>query len=146
MERSTEGQVFSAVGTVPGAGTSTGPRTYGLLDSQLPPGATLLYYRLLQTDFDGTSTYSPVRTVVLTGKAAAAQLLAYPNPAHDAVRVLLVGPSPAAPLQVFDALGRVVRSQPAPTAGTEAVLPLTGLPTGVYLIRCGNLSQRLTVE
>ena len=88
-----------------------------------------------------------MRSVALVGKGSETQLLAYPNPAHNAVRVrLLNGVLTTAPLQVFDALGRLVRTQPAPAPGTEALLPLGGLPAGFYVLRCGALSQRLTVE
>ena len=62
------------------------------------------------------------------------------------MRVLLLGPATTAPLEVFDVLGRLVLTQPAPTSGTETVLPLAGLSTGVYVLRCGPLAQRLTLE
>lgn len=148
VERGTDGQVFAAVGTVAGAGPgpSSTPRAYAFVDTRLPAGAALLYYRLRQTDRDGTIAYSPVRVVALNGTVVPPLLLAYPNPTRGTVRVLLLGPVPAAPLRLLDALGRAVRSQPAPAAGTEAVLPLAGLPAGLYVLRCGALSQRLTVE
>ena len=76
----------------------------------------------------------------------APQLEAYPNPARDAVRVRVLHAAPAGPLQLFDALGRLVHAQPAPAPGAEATLPLTGRPSGLYVLRCGALSQRLTVE
>ncbi len=145
-ERSVDGTVFVAVGTVAGAGTSSAPRAYSLLDARLPADAALLYYRLHQVDADGTGAYSPVRTVALAGAVAPPQLLAYPNPAHDAVVVRLLGPAPTAPLYLLDALGRAVRTRPAPAAGAEAVLPLGGLSAGLYVLRCGALSQRLAVE
>ena len=58
----------------------------------------------------------------------------------------MLNTAPAGPLQLFDALGRLVHTQPAPGSGTEATLPLTGRPSGLYVLRCGALSQRLTVE
>lgn len=146
VERSVEGQVFGPVGTVPGAGTSSTPHTYHLADTQLPYGATALYYRLRQLDENGTVTYSPVRTVQLARVAAASQLQAYPNPAREAVRIKLLGPAATAPLEVYDATGRLLRTLPAPAPGTEAVLPLASLPAGLYVLRCGPLSQRLTVN
>jgi hypothetical protein len=108
--------------------------------------ASTWFYRLRQVDRDGTASFSPVRMVSFTGTTGPAQLLAYPNPAHNAVQVVVLGTVPAGPLQVFDAVGRLVRSQQAPTVGTEVALQLTGLPSGVYVLRCGMLSQRITVE
>lgn len=146
VERSVAGQSFVAVGHVGGAGNSNTLRTYSFLDASLPATATQLYYRLRQTDLNGATTYSPVRMVALGGMAPAAQLLAYPNPAHEAVFVRLVGPADAAPLQVFDATGRLVRTQALVPDGGETTLSLADLPAGFYLLRCGTLSQRLVVK
>ena len=71
---------------------------------------------------------------------------AYPNPARDAVRVRVLNTAIAGPLQLFDALGRLVHTQPAPAPGAEATLLLTGQPSGLYVLRCGALSLRLLVE
>jgi hypothetical protein len=73
----------------------------------------------------------------------AAQL--YPNPAHGTATLRLPTGAPRLPLTLADALGRTVRRYPAP-AGAEAVLDLRGLPAGTYVVRCGQLSQRLVVE
>jgi len=147
VERSVAGRPFAAIGTVAGAGNSVVARSYDLLDTKLPAGATVLYYRLRQVDLDGTTTYSPVRAV-LFGKAkdAPTQLLAFPNPAHGTVRVQLLGAATAAPLELFDSLGRRVRTQATLADGGETTLSLADLPAGLYVLRCGKLSKRLTVE
>ncbi|WP_210520952.1 cadherin domain-containing protein [Hymenobacter terricola] len=145
VERSTNGTAFDRIGTMAAAGSTSAPRTYALTDAQLP-GVALLYYRLRQVDLDGTASYSPVRAVALSGVVPLAQLLAYPNPAHDAVRVVITGAEAPAPLQLFDAVGRLVWSQSFPANGPETTLPLTGLPTGVYLLRSGLLTQRLILQ
>ena len=73
--------------------------------------------------------------------------LAWPNPAHGSLTVRLPTSAPAAtPLELTDALGRVVRGLPAPTAGTDISLSLAGLPAGLYTLRCGSLHQQLVVE
>ena len=145
VERSIDGKVFARIGVVAAAGNSSTPRAYSLVDNQLPAGVARFYYRLRQVDTDGTATYSPVRVVTRLAPAEA-PLLAYPNPAHDAVHVRVLGAVAEAPLLVFDGLGNLVRTQPAPAAGTEAVMPLAGLPAGFYILRCGAFSQRLTLE
>jgi hypothetical protein len=148
VERSVGGLPFAAIGTVAGAGTSNVSNAYSLLDAKLPSGATQLYYRLRQEDLDGTITYSPVRSVSLAAAKtdAPAQLLAYPNPAHQAVQVQVLGAATTAPLEVYDTLGRLLRTQAAPAEGEKATLSLDGLSTGLYILRCGKLSQRLRVE
>ncbi|MVN74982.1 T9SS type A sorting domain-containing protein [Hymenobacter sp. HMF4947] len=146
VERSVAGQTFVAVGQVSGAGSSNTLHTYSFLDASLPAKATQLYYRLRQTDLNGATTYSPVRTVSLVNTVVAAQLLAYPNPARETVFVRLVGTADAAPLQVFDATGRMVHTQAIAPDGGETTLSLADLPLGFYLLRCGTLSQRLVVK
>ena len=147
VERSLNGTSFARIGTVAAAGSSSSARRYELLDAQLPSGAATLYYRLKQVDTDGTSSYSPVRVVGLSGAAAGLSL--YPNPTHGGTATLM-GVLPGTAVTVFDALGRIVTSAAADAAGTAAlVLPAglpTGLPTGVYVVRAGNKALRLTVE
>ena len=89
--------------------------------------------------------------------ALAEQLSLYPNPARRSATLTV----PAALLRqtglltLADALGRTVRQRyvtPAAgsTADTRAELDLTGLPTGVYLLRllssAGPLTKRLVIE
>jgi hypothetical protein len=78
-------------------------------------------------------------TVTTTRDAAlAATLSVYPNPSADG-RYVLSATEPAllaAPLTVFDATGRVVRSEVAPKATTAPrSLDLSGLPGGVYTLQ-----------
>lgn len=145
VERSATGRDFGRLATVAGQGSKATPTDYALRDAALPPGATLLYYRLRQVDLDGHASYSPVRPVALA-PVTVPQLLAYPNPARGTAWVQLLGPAIAAPLQVFDALGRLVRVQPFLALNTETTLPLAGLAPGAYVLRCGPLRQRLSVE
>jgi hypothetical protein len=143
VERSLDGKTFALIGRVAAAGTSSSARSYALLDGQLPTGAALLYYRLKQVDADADGTsYSPVRTVALTGAAAGLNL--YPNPTHGAAT--LVGAQPGAAVTVLDALGRAVTRASADAAGTAALTLPAGLPPGVYVVRAGSQALRLTVE
>ena len=69
----------------------------------------------------------------------------YPNPARRTATLRLPAGTAPAPLVLTDAQGRTVRRYPAP-AGAEAALDLTGLPTGLYLLRGAGPAQRLVVE
>lgn len=143
VQRRLDGQTFTTVGTVGGAGTSSTAHAYGFRDTRLPAGAAVLYYRLRQVDTNGQATYSPVRSVLPGQSDLAPQLQAYPNPAHGAVSVRILGPLPTAPLQLFDAMGRPVRTQSVADADTS--ISLQGMPSGLYILHCGALSQRLVV-
>ena len=143
VERSADGRTFARIGTVAAAGSSSAVRSYELLDARLPTGAALLYYRLKQVDADGTFSYSPVRTVALTG--AAAGLALYPNPAPGGAATL-TGAQPGAVVTVYDALGRPVTTASADAAGTAVLVLPAGTPAGVYVVRAGARAVRLTVE
>jgi len=59
--RSKDGKAFEPIGTVKGAGNSTTIRKYSFVDEQPYRGTS--YYRLRQTDFDGTSELSEIVAV-----------------------------------------------------------------------------------
>jgi hypothetical protein len=90
------------------------------------------------------AVYDP--NALLAAKAAyAAPATFYPNPAHGTATLRLPAGAPRLPLTLSDALGRAVRRYPAP-ASAETELDLRGLPAGAYLLRCGQVAQRLVVE
>ena len=141
VERSLDARLFQGIGTVAGAGTSPTRHDYTLLDNKLPGGAKLLYYRLRQTDLNGTLTYSPVRTVALTAQAAG--FVVYPTkvPVGQAATYLYTGPAEAGTLQVLDLLGRVVRTAPV-DGRAQGEVPLAGLSSGSYLLRYTSATAR----
>ncbi|MBH8557791.1 T9SS type A sorting domain-containing protein [Hymenobacter negativus] len=89
--------------------------------------------------------YDPAATLSTTTARATPAAQLYPNPAHGTATLRLPAGAPRQPLTLTDALGRPVRRYPAPTSA-EAELDLRGLPAGTYVVRCGQLSQRLVVE
>ncbi|UOG73409.1 glycosyl hydrolase [Hymenobacter tibetensis] len=75
---------------------------------------------------------------------SATSLTVWPNPAHSGVRV--AGATPGQVVQVLDVQGRVVRQQTVLNdAPLELALPAE-LARGLYLVRCGSKSSRLTLE
>lgn len=78
VERSLDGYNFSEIGRVAGKGTSNVVQSYSFTDEIPVEGRS--YYRLKQTDFDGTHEYSDIRAV-LVGEVAN-ELSVWPNPAN----------------------------------------------------------------
>ncbi len=92
--------------------------------------------------------YHPANPAGLEPEPASLALIVNPNPAHEGIMVRLLNwPAgrPAPTIEVFDALGRRLRSDILPATGT-AVVSLTGLPPGIYTVRCGAQTRRLVVE
>ena len=134
VERSTDGRTFAALGRVAAAGTSTSPREYRYLDEH--PWAGRAYYRLRQTDLDGTETFSAVVAVsALNEAAAAAEIVVAPNPGTGRFGLFTADGQPVAgPVVVFNALGAVVLRQPlADPAGSA--FDLSREPAGLYLVQ-----------
>jgi len=75
VERSQDGFDFTRIATLRGAGTTSQSHYYSTIDEQPLPGVS--YYRLKQTDIDGTFTYSYYISVTRDGEPFSA----YPNPA-----------------------------------------------------------------
>jgi len=82
IEKSIDGFEWITAYKTDGAGNSTSPLSYFYIDPNPYPGIS--YYRLKQTDFDGTATYSGVAAVKMKKSI---QLTVYPNPSHGDVIV-----------------------------------------------------------
>ncbi|MFZ1805688.1 MAG: T9SS type A sorting domain-containing protein, partial [Cyclobacteriaceae bacterium] len=151
IQRSVDGQEFESLYTVAGNGTTTEVHNYFATDVQPLDGIS--YYRLKQTDYDGTSTFSGIRKVEVeyTGQVT---FDVYPNPT-DGVNtfVKLLGASEEIRITVNDLVGRNILSIIAPVAqGNERIIPLDieSLPQGIYIITISagtrSISKRLMVK
>ncbi|UOR05946.1 discoidin domain-containing protein [Hymenobacter aerilatus] len=137
LQRSLDGTAFERIAYQRGAGTSTSARSYQYLDANAPSG--LVYYRLLQTDTDGTTTYSPVvATQTLRQEAVEAITYSlYPNPTTEEARLAWATTAPAAAVvHVYDAQGHAVtqRTLTEEYGQNNLVVDLRSYPTGIYFL------------
>lgn len=129
IERSADGVNFEEIGRLAGAGMSYERLDYRWVDRT--PRAGINYYRLRQTDFDGSSEVSRVRVVEFAAPSAIATLV-YPNPTDGLLKVRSGGNFSSA--VIYDLSGRMLSS--ADAAGQETIeLSLLGYPAGMYLLR-----------
>ncbi len=105
VERSVDGLEFEPVDVVAAAGNSTLMRQYRTLDSE--PYDGLSYYRLKQTDFDGTFTYSPMRNILVARSQDSPAISVYPNPNQGRFQLEVAGMYGMASVVVMDLQGRV---------------------------------------
>jgi len=136
------------------------PTTSPVALTGLVPGVA--YTVTVASNCSGGTSSLPVLATFTTPLASrsgalADQLSLYPNPAHHSATLTVPAAllRQASLLTLSDALGRTVRQRyVTPAAGsaadTRAELDLTGLPTGVYLMRllssAGPLTKRLVIE
>ena len=139
VQRSADGRNFIGISHVPGHGTSFTPQSYTYDDRQLPANLSRLYYRLQQVDLDGTSTFSPVRTVAVVPGAARAQLQAFaPSAADGLVRYTFTGPATGTEeLELYTIMGQRLGRYPLAPGGSGTV-PVAGLSAGTYVLHLVN--------
>lgn len=107
VERSNDLKQWIVIDSVDGAGNSNRVLEYKSVDER--PRSTINYYRLKQVDYDGTSSYSMIRTVDLNSVVQRAELLVYPNPVRDRINLQFTGfKSNEFLLRIYDANGKLV--------------------------------------
>jgi subtilisin-like proprotein convertase family protein len=109
VERSADGTTFEPVLEVAGAGNSTVMRTYSDVDKE--PLLGLSYYRLKQTDYDGTSTYSQMHSVSLVRNKVAPSMVVYPNPSAGNIQVESKGVQGMVSIMITDMQGKTIYLQ-----------------------------------
>ena len=127
VQRSLDGREFAALGQVAAQGHSSHSSRYAFLDraKSLSPQAPT-YYRLRQVDRDGSASFSPV-VAVAGASSPLANVILYPNPAREALRLQLPA---VTPYRVLNALGQTLLQGTA-EAG-DATVRVQDLPAGLY--------------
>lgn len=140
VERSADGSNWSVlpnliVNADSFSGEDAGARE-GFKSKDPTPLAGTSYYRIRQTDFDGTSSISKVVTVLF----GPADFSVYPNPVSSNASLTLSGLENGQEVQLFTTAGLLVRQS---IAGPE--FSFRGLSPGVYVLRAGDRSRRVVV-
>lgn len=109
VQSSLDGQQFTRLARVTGQGNTTQAHAYSWADLGWARYATgIVYYRLKQVDTDGTSTYSPVRTLA-SKTLPASQFAVYPNPSQTVLGVQIAATQQGpATLRLINALGQLL--------------------------------------
>jgi hypothetical protein len=148
VERSADGHNFDLVAKISGAGTANERSDYDLTDSRPYGGRS--YYRLSQTDFDGTTEYFPLVSVEIDMREVSFSV--YPNPSDGEFNVLVSNVAEGEPLSiaVFDLQGNeVFPGAPVTSDGmvitSFRVAPERQLQPGLYVVKI-NYSGNLHVE
>jgi hypothetical protein len=139
VERSRDGLTFEDVGDVQGAGNSHTTLHYNFDD--LRPHTGLSYYRLRQTDFDGSETWSQAVPVVITRDV---DVSVFPNPNRGQFTILRSNADEALDLQLLDGAGRVVRQWSIPMGMDRLAVDLDAA-SGMYTVRWNGGQAKVIV-
>lgn len=137
VERSLDGETFALLGFVEGRGTSQETNVYTYSDDEPPAAGGRVYYRLRQIDFDGASTYGPIRDVEVAGYGLNATVS--PNPTSGETQVRLSATvSGAVSMELYSPQGQRLGTYSGRAVEGEAfrqTLDLSELPAGVYFLK-----------
>lgn len=139
IESSTNGVDFTRIGKVDGIGFSNETIVYNFIDEN--PAAGKNYYRLKQSDFDGTYVYSNV--IVITAKNVSTEVSISPNPVQETARVQLEIVQPNSMIQIISNTGQVVKEYPVNDLVEEIFMG--DLPSGVYFFRLISNSSTINL-
>tara|TARA_B100000809_G_scaffold184866_1_gene182898 strand:- start:516 stop:3248 length:2733 start_codon:yes stop_codon:yes gene_type:complete len=133
IERSTDAINFNPIALVNGNGTSSELISYSWTDDSKISGRT--YYRLKQTDFNGSFEYHGLKSVSCEHET---EISIYPNPFENSFKVQLSkNISYPIKVEVIDYLGRNVYSQRIENATTEIFLN-EKVTAGTYFLKVFN--------
>lgn len=135
IERSQDGRIFTEVAKVRGKGTTASLSVYEWTD-ETPLGGTN-FYRLSQTDYDGTHAILGVRSIDWEGRRVAV----YPNPSVAGRSILLDVPEAKAEQQVqlISIDGRRTFTLQLGGADGRRILLPPGISPGMYVVRLPGL-------
>lgn len=144
IEKGFDGLEFIELNTIPGAINSNSTLNYSFLDEN---ASGLTYYRLMQTDIDGTITYSDVLSSNCEIGNGIEIVTAYEGSSEELHIVVSSSFGANFNLDILAMNGKSVISNPV-TAINEGLtylnLDKSDLSTGIYLIRLYNESDVLT--
>ena len=132
VERSVNAEEWQEVSTLAGAGTSLKTNRYELTDDQPIDGAS--YYRIKQTDYNGSISYSEIRLVKLDETQ---EFNVFPNPSQGQFTLEGLAEGVNYEARVLNSLGQLVNVR-IDRIGNKLVTDLSSLPEGIYIMQISN--------
>jgi hypothetical protein len=138
LERSFDGISFNELTFIPGAINSWSIKNYAYTDrNAMAFGYNTIYYRLKQTDLDGTITYSNITSVTRDDKSSSINI--FPNPSNGDF-IISNSKNADLNLQFIDMNGSIVLSTLV-HAGDLVKIEYGQLPVGIYTVRTLGLFE-----
>lgn len=134
VERSTDGQKFTEVATIPAVGNNNG-KTYEWVDER--PLLNLSYYRLTQTDLNGRQEWFQIKKV-LNRAALDRSVIIAPNPFTTELTAFVNVPqAQRVTITITDLSGRILKTANGKYAqgAAEINIKTTDLPKGSYFLK-----------
>jgi hypothetical protein len=139
VERSYNGIDFETVDFVTGAGSTTETKFYQFNDKNFSNKTEWIYYRIKQTDFDNSFSYTDI--VSVSTEKIATKVIIYPNPVTEFVNVTVEIEGEPVEILILNTLGQIVLTKSMNQ--NNETLNLQNLSPGIYTlcIRKGGNTQ-----
>ena len=128
LEYSTDGNNFAPLYSTTSKGTSVALQTYSYTHATPAVGAN--YYRVKETDLNNSNIYS--ETIMAVNTCSNAPVIAYPNPVHNTLTVIMPGTTKQA-ISIYDARGRLVTRYAS--AGGTLTIDVSKWAGGIYTLK-----------
>lgn len=146
VEKSQDKKTWKQIDFVKGSSASNVSRTYAYTDNSVIHAGTY-YYRLRQTDNDGTYSVSEIREITIAPGKAISLAQNFPNPANPSTKISFYLPKEEnVSLKVFNAIGKevgVLCEGLKPEGRYEVRFDGSTHASGVYyyVLRAGSFSE-----
>jgi hypothetical protein len=138
VEKSTDGETWRVLATIPSAGTSNELLTYQTVDNNGTNGSN--YYRLRQVDIDGKEKlYDPINVSCV--ETTVGYFTSYPNPSGNEFQVIVNNKEilGACTLNIVDAQGKVIDQRSIEVKdGINMFVISEKLTPGIYFLNITN--------
>jgi len=136
IERSTNAKEWSEIGTVYGAGNSSTTKDYQYVDNKIENKQ--YYYRLKQTDYDGTSTYFKIISIK---SDIVSSIKISPNPVQDYISVVVDKDIPQGEtIIILDITGKIIKQERI--KDSKVKFEISNFPKGIYYVRIGENTEK----
>jgi len=132
IERSNDAVAFETIGLRAGEGTTKSLIEYSFTDEK--SFDDIVYYRLKQVDFDGTTAFSRIIAIMKSEQKNSDYI--YPNPTGNTVEVAAEG-SAVSEVTIFDGSGQIVLFEKSPKQ-----IDVSGLNKGNYILQAKTQNGR----
>lgn len=139
LEASADQRNWVVLAQIKGAGNSSTLKNYAFAYTN--PNAAYTYFRLKQTDTDGSFTYSETLGTCTSEEALLPNAL-YPNPSTGIININIPGSSPAGTISVYNMLGTLVYQ----SDNLQNSINLSAQANGFYFVNLHTAQQNLVVK
>ncbi len=150
VEKKSDKSDWQEIGFVPGFGTSSKQHSYSFNDVRLSAGK--YFYRLKQTDYDGTFKYSDIVNAEVINPIQFSLEQNYPNPFNPTTKIdFSIPENQLVNLSVYNALGEkvaVLKNEILSKGGYSVYFNASNMASGIYFVRmkAGSFSSTIKMN